>query len=483
MPERNLLLKNVLGNFPGGISVLDRDLRVVFTNPAARDVLGLSDGALAQEPLFEDVLRFLLDPTASGGDDIAEQVRTHLDCAKSRTVHLFSWRRADGTTIEICSAPIADGGFVTTYTDITARMRTEALFKGQADVLQLIAQGTPLAKVLEQLMHLIEGQLTGIVSSVLLLDADGLHLRHGAAPSLDPAYCALVDGIAIGPNVGSCGTAAYGKAPVIVADIMSNPLWADFKDLVAPYGLRSCWSTPIFSPSGEVLGTFAMYSRSVRVPSLEEEHLVEVATRIAGIAIERKRTEDRIFHMARHDALTGLLNRGSLAPCVQQAITSAQDTGMQMSLVFVDLDKFKVVNDSMGHGVGDELLKVVATRLRAVAGEAASVIRYGGDEFIVVLADVPPSGDVTGHVVARIKAALGEPVILGGRNLAISCSIGTASYPADGQDLEALLTAADGNMYRSKQNETSLETEPAVSRSCLEDEHEASPAELLRGAA
>ena len=112
--------------------------------------------------------------------------------------------------------------------------------------------------------------MTGIFGSVLLLDEDGQHLRHGAAPSLAEAYTKAIDGVRIGPKVGSCGTAVYRREPVIVTDIMSDPLWEDYRELVAPYGYRSCWSTPILSHQGTVLGVFAMYSMSVREPTAIE---------------------------------------------------------------------------------------------------------------------------------------------------------------------------------------------------------------------
>src|ERR1019366_9188595 len=135
-------------------------------------------------------------------------------------------------------------------------------------------------------------QLTGIFGSVLLLDKDGTHLRHGAAPSLAEAYTKASDGVRSGPKVGSCGTAVYRREAVIVADIMHDPLWEDYRDLAAAHGYRSCWSTPILSHRGAVLGTFAMYSTTVREPTEAETNLIEVTTRIAGIAIERKLAED-----------------------------------------------------------------------------------------------------------------------------------------------------------------------------------------------
>jgi PAS domain S-box-containing protein len=183
--------------------------------------------------------------------------------------------------------------------DITERKLADALRDGQSLILEMIATGAPLDDVLEHLVHLMESQLRGIVGSILLLDDDGVHLRRGASPSLPKAYAKAVDGMAGGPQAGPCGAAAHRREPVVVADIMADPQWADYKDLAAEHGLRSCWSMPILSRQGAVIGTFAMYSRSAREPTETEIRLVDAATRIAGIAIERKQADDRIDSMAR----------------------------------------------------------------------------------------------------------------------------------------------------------------------------------------
>ncbi len=158
-------------------------------------------------------------------------------------------------------------GLVGIARDITERKKADILRNGQAQILEMIALSAPLGEVLDRLMRLIEGQLTGIFGSVLLLDEDGQHLRQGAAPSLAEAYVKAIDGVRIGPNVGSCGTAVYRREAVIVTDIMTDPLWEDYRELAAVYGYRSCWSTPILSHQGAVLGVFAMYSMSVREPT------------------------------------------------------------------------------------------------------------------------------------------------------------------------------------------------------------------------
>lgn len=169
---------------------------------------------------------------------------------------------------------------------IEADKKDEEFRVGQSRILQKLAANAPLSDILERLVLLIEAQSPGMLCSVLLLSEDGDHVRHGAAPSLPPEYVKAIDGSAIGPKHGSCGTAMYRGEPVVVTDITSDPLWEDYKDLAVANGLRACWSTPILSGRGKVLGSFAMYYREPRTPTGEEAGLTEVATRIAGLAIE-----------------------------------------------------------------------------------------------------------------------------------------------------------------------------------------------------
>jgi signal transduction histidine kinase/ActR/RegA family two-component response regulator len=174
----------------------------------------------------------------------------------------------------------------------------EALRAGQQRILSWIASGRPVADVLTEIVHVVEAQSPGMLGSIVLLDADGVHLRHAAAPSLPPAYVASIDGAAIGDVAGSCGTAMYRRELVIVTDILEDPLWADYRDLATRHALRACWSEPILSSDGAVLGSFAMYYRDVRSPSYEERELIGVASQLAGIAIERHRAQEALRRSA-----------------------------------------------------------------------------------------------------------------------------------------------------------------------------------------
>jgi PAS domain S-box-containing protein len=179
--------------------------------------------------------------------------------------------------------------------DISDRKRVNALLARQNHILELIAKGAKLQDVLGILALLIEKQIPECWCSFLLLDKTGTRLRHGAAPSLSTEYNRAIDGIPIGPFAGSCGTAAYWGEPVIVEDIATHPLWADYRDLALSYDLKACWSIPIFSTVGKVLGTFAMYYTKPRTPNRYERELTAKATQLARIAIERSYAQEELL--------------------------------------------------------------------------------------------------------------------------------------------------------------------------------------------
>ena len=178
--------------------------------------------------------------------------------------------------------------------EIAERKRTEAMLDGQKHVLEMIAANAPLADSLAALVRLIEEQIPGMLGSILLIDREGRHLCHGAAPNLPPEYVKAIDGSAIGPVAGSCGTAAYREEPVIVKDIATDPLWKDYRDLALQHGLRACWSTPIFSAQRDLLGTFAMYYRQPALPDPGHYRLIEMTTHIASIVISCDRSQSEL---------------------------------------------------------------------------------------------------------------------------------------------------------------------------------------------
>jgi len=196
--------------------------------------------------------------------------------------------------------------------EIDDRKRAEALLSGEKRILEMMAKGDSLAQILDSLCRLVEEQTAGVLTSILLLD--GNRLRHGGAPSLPKAYTDAIDGVVIGPSVGSCGTAAYRGEQVIVEDIATDPLWADYREAALPHSLRACWSTPVFSTQGKVMATFAMYYREPRSPSPRDQEIIEQITHLAGVVIARKLTLEALRRSEAYLAEAQKLTKtGSLA--------------------------------------------------------------------------------------------------------------------------------------------------------------------------
>jgi PAS domain S-box-containing protein len=194
-------------------------------------------------------------------------------------------------TFAILTGPLLIGALV------AERKRDQEASRWHAGVLELIATGKSSQAALRELVHGIERLIDGSRSSLLLLD--GNRLRHALAPSLPEAYCASIDGVEIGSNVGSCGTAAHTGLTCVVSEIRTDLRWAQFRELVEPYGLRACWSVPVMDSRSKVLGTFAVYFDGPRTPTAEEQLLLERAAALAGIAMERERNEELLASINR----------------------------------------------------------------------------------------------------------------------------------------------------------------------------------------
>ncbi len=272
---------HVLESITEGYASLDSDFVYTALNDRAEHILDRSRDELVGQCLFD------VYPDMNGSL-VEEKYREAMD--KRVPVHFEFYYESWQRWFEIGAYPEDGGGLGTYFRDITHRAHTEAILEGQKRALERVIHGAELSHVLEILTLTIE-ELSGgnALASILLLDENGRHLRKGAAPSLPADYNRAIDGLEIGPNVGSCGTAAYQQECVIVSDIETDPLWADFKDLALKHGLRSCWSSPIQSAKGEVLGTFAVYHRTTSTPSAEDMTTVDLLKNTAAIIIERDR--------------------------------------------------------------------------------------------------------------------------------------------------------------------------------------------------
>ena len=319
-------------------------------------------------------------------------------------------------------------------------------------VLEQVAKGQPLPGVLSTLAVGVEQECPGALCSILLLDEEGRCLLMGAAPSLPASFNRAVHGLEIGPGAGTCGNAAYTKQRTIVEDIHTHPSWAAYghvREEARKAGLMACWSEPIFSSGAEVLGTFAIYWREPVTPSPGHLDVIHRATQLASIAIEQRRLDDAMWQHANFDTLTKLPNRRLFRDRLQQEIKRAQRSSALLALMFIDLDLFKEVNDTLGHDVGDLLLVEVAQRIRACVRSSDTVARISGDEFTVVLPQLKDT-DRSDRVAQHILHSLAQPYLIASETIHISASIGITLYPNDAADLESLLKNADQAMYNTK---------------------------------
>lgn len=297
--------------------------------------------------------------------------------------------------------------------DITKRKQLEKYEKFRSSTLELLAKNIPLPSVLEAIVRGVEQLHTDIMCSILLLDKEGKHLVDGVAPSLPSFYNQAINGVAIGLGVGSCGTAAFLGQRVVVDDIANHPYWVPYAELAAQAGLGSCWSQPILSSELQILGSFAIYHREKNALADLDVYIIEQSAQLASIAIERKRIELKMQHMAFHDALTGLPNRSLLDDRLEQTKAACKRHHRFAGVLFIDLDNFKPLNDEYGHNAGDLLLQEVAQRISLCVREVDTVARFGGDEFVVILNDLDTeltqAEQLACNIAEKIRASLSVP--------------------------------------------------------------------------
>ncbi|MCA0318806.1 MAG: EAL domain-containing protein [Proteobacteria bacterium] len=333
---------------------------------------------------------------------------------------------------------------VSVIANVTETRQTQVL---QQTVLEAVAKDQTLPEIATLICQQVEAIAPGVMCSVLRVDREGI-IHPLASPSLPEHYSQALEGLPIGPETGSCGTAAWRGEPVVVEDIATDPLWAPYKELALPLGLAACWSTPIKLKDGRVAGTFAFYFREKRGPSVWHERLVEACVHLCALAIERHEEKAHIAQLAYFDTLTGLPNRTRLGGEIDDCIARAANENRRMAVLFLDVDNFKDVNDTLGHSAGDALLVEIARRLQKQLRAGDIVSRLGGDEFVVILNDCEAAH--ASAVADRILAALAQPIEIDAMALPVSASIGISLFPEDGRDREALLKHADTAMYEAK---------------------------------
>lgn len=408
-------LHALLAGLPVGVTVFDEDLRLIFWNDHIYDILGLPQGAVYKYVRFEDLIRYPAERGEYGPGDPAELVTQRTLLARRFEPHRFERAARDGRTLLVDGYPFRFGGrvsgFVTTYTDITERKLSEERLARQNEILKTIIDNFP--------------------GAISLFDAG---LRMAAC---NDQFKTLLD------LPGSL----FEKSEV------------HFEDLIRFNAYRGEYGPG--DPEEQIASALAR-ARDFKAHKLERVRPNGQALEIRGTPLpgggfvsiyiditERRRAEERIRAMALHDALTGLPNRLNLNDQIDQAMERFSAREKRFALLFLDLDGFKKVNDTLGHDAGDELLIQVGGRLKDSVRETDTVARLGGDEFVVLLRDLddrelPPR--IAGEVIGKLSV----PFALQAAEARIGTSIGIAIYPEHGENRTALLKAADQAMYAAK---------------------------------
>ncbi|MBD5606730.1 MAG: EAL domain-containing protein [Candidatus Eremiobacteraeota bacterium] len=360
--------------------------------------------------------------------------------------------------VEINSEPVRDidghvGEIVVIYVDVTKRVRAQEVERNRHAILELAANGAPLQRLLDRIVSNVEFAVPGTIGSLVRV-IDGRLYNAASGAAMPPAFVEAIDGLAIGETVGSCGAAAFTGMPVIVADIAEHANWAPYREVALPLGLRACWSVPIRSGT-EIVGTLASYAREPRVPTNVEMRSLHEAAHAAAIVLQSHEARARLEEMALYDSLTGLPNRRLFENRLAAAIAFAKRSGKKVALGVFDLDRFKNINDTLGHAVGDQLLREVASRLRGCVRENDTVARMGGDEFLVLLPEVEDR-DRVAEVAARMHECLATVFAPEGNELFVRASLGISIFPDDASEPSQLLRLADRAMYDAKTARSSV---------------------------
>ncbi|MCX7149765.1 MAG: EAL domain-containing protein [Rhodocyclales bacterium] len=524
----------IIEHFPCGITLIDENLRVIHYNEQFRRLVALPEEVFAAGAAdLQAILRIAADRGEYGAGDIHAPFPAAMEGVDQRQPYNIESKRADGTVLEIQRSPLPDGGFVTSYTDITERKRIEARMASLLDEQRLIFEnahvGIALLKnriILNCNRRVAEifgfdepGQLIGQSTEVIFPSREDW-LAEGTVAYRDieeQGYCDREmrhrrrDGELIwcktsgrpldpaAPHDGSIWVYAdiserkRHEAELQLADtVFANTLEAlmitdragvivrvnqAFTDITGYAPEEVIGQNPSMMKSGvHNAGFYQEMWRTLLAAGFWEGEVWDrrkngeiypkwlsiTATRNAQGEVHnfvgcfsdislRKATEDRIQHLAHHDPLTGLPNRLLLRDRFSQMSERQKRSGKRLAFIFLDLDQFKRINDSLGHPVGDGLLIAVVGRLRMCLRDSDTLSRQGGDEFIVLLDDVD-GPEVVARIAEKVQASLLQPFDIGAHSLTTSASLGISLSPDDGRDFDTLMQKADTAMYHAKES-------------------------------
>lgn len=322
----------------------------------------------------------------------------------------------------------------------------------QQSVLDMVARGRSVQETGAHICRHAERLVPGVLCSIVTIDRAGL-IHPLSGPSISKEYSAALDGIAIGPDVGSCGTAAFHRKSVAVEDIFADPLWAPYQELAEilrrEHGVKACWSSPILQSDGRVLGAFGFYYKENRGPTTAEQAIVTQCVDLCSLALEREEARDENQRLAHFDSLTGLGNRANFIDTLSNA---ADCTSGAVALLLIDIDHLGRVNDTFGHSIGDMLICEVARRIERVV-PSRMVFRVDADEFGILVEGEDSEAELP-RIARQVLREMedGSPLHSGDHVLAPSVTCGaTVSHPARPADVPTILQHAALALHHAKQ--------------------------------
>ncbi|HEY5154691.1 MAG TPA: EAL domain-containing protein [Acidimicrobiales bacterium] len=429
------------------VMVADPGGRIRYASPAVTEVLGYQIHEFV-DLVFTDLIhpedasraRGLFD---SGG---RRQVGRPFEF---RVAHRDGGWRSMGVRVADRVDDPAVHGFVVNIRDVTARRRAEDLLSEQADLLEAIARGAPLDVTLGKITTMLERHLESVTAAVGLLDADGV-IRVRAGAGLPPEIVEFYDELPPAAPPGEALRSGIGE--VFVFDLVDDDRLGSAVGLFATHGFTQARVATLRAPgSGELVGSLTVFHRIAADLPTDDLELVQRAMNLAAIAIERARFEEALEYQALYDPLTDLPNRALLSRRIHESLERLATEGRGgVAVLFIDLDRFKVINDSEGHAIGDLVLQQVAERFRHLLRPGETLGRFGGDEFMVVCHHLRNESDAAA-VAHRFAEQLQAPIELADSSEHfVTASIGIA-YTADASvPAESLIRNADVAMYRAK---------------------------------
>lgn len=326
------------------------------------------------------------------------------------------------------------------------------LLKIQKDILEIIVIDSDYQHALESLCHSVEEVVPNAVTSVMLFDETYSFLSVKAAPSISAQAIKQLDGLKPGVNAGSCGSAVFSGKPQYVHDTLTDARWGNLRPFARNFNIFACWSEPVRDRNNKVVGSFAISSFAKRKVNEFQKALLKISAYMVSLVLNKQDEDKRMEQAAYFDQLTNLPNRALFKLRFDQAIACADRNNSDLAICFIDLDKFKLVNDLAGHEEGDKVLQNVAMRMLACIRKEDTLARYGGDEFVLLVEGVQERNEIL-SIGKKLMNTFDAPIETDKSNYSVSASIGISLYPKDGLEIESLVQSADRAMYGVKSSE------------------------------